>query len=107
MNDDRCHETVYPRDRARSFHPHCCSRKAVKDGFCKQHSPAKQKEKEAGWKRESVIRDLEYDLEEAAAAIVKVAIKRRVECLPKIAKAVDGYLAVKAKLDAARQEAAK
>ena len=41
MIDDTvyCKETVYPNDRWGSFHPHRCTRKAAKDGFCKMHHP--------------------------------------------------------------------
>lgn len=53
------------------------------------------------------IRELKRELKHTAAAIVEVAIQRRVDCLPRIAKLVDAYLSVKAQLDAAMKEGAK
>jgi hypothetical protein len=38
-NAERCLAKVYPNDRWGSFHPHQCTRKVWKDGFCKQHHP--------------------------------------------------------------------
>lgn len=36
MEEGRCKETVWD---AKSWHKYQCSRKAVKDGYCKQHHP--------------------------------------------------------------------
>ena len=36
---EKCKEIVYPSDRYGAFHPGQCSRRAVKDGYCKQHHP--------------------------------------------------------------------
>ena len=36
---ERCKETVYPNERYGAFHGHQCTRKAVKDGYCKIHHP--------------------------------------------------------------------
>ena len=36
---ERCKETVYPNEKYGAFHGHQCTRKAVKDGYCKIHHP--------------------------------------------------------------------
>ena len=37
--NERCKETVYPNEKYGAFHGHQCTRKAVKDGYCKIHHP--------------------------------------------------------------------
>lgn len=45
MNVPRCKKTVFPSDRWGAFHPHQCTRKATKDGYCKTHHPDAEKER--------------------------------------------------------------
>jgi hypothetical protein len=86
------------------FGGYMCRRKATvsEDGkrWCKQHAPSNIKAKDIAWQkkyeREKAIRDLGYDLERAAAAIVDLVVRHPTECL---AQARNDYLAIKAKLD--------
>lgn len=54
MEAERCKERVFPNERWGVFHPHQCSRRAVKDGFCKIHHPDEKKAREekahAAWR---------------------------------------------------------
>ena len=49
MNEakDKCKKQVPGARRRGYFHMHQCSRRAVKDGLCKQHHPDAKKEREA------------------------------------------------------------
>lgn len=55
-NDQQCRKRVY----GGTYTGHQCTRKAVKDGYCKQHHPdtvkAKQDERDAKWKKERAER---------------------------------------------------
>lgn len=39
MSKDKCKQTVYSKERYGSLRGYQCSRKAVQDGYCKQHHP--------------------------------------------------------------------
>lgn len=68
----RCKQTVYPNDRWGAFHPHQCSFKEVKDGYCKIHHPdAVEKRNAEKEKRELAKRkkDPFYQLREALIRI--------------------------------------
>lgn len=43
--ESRCKQTVYPNDQWGAFHPHQCTRKVWKDGFCMIHHPDTVKER--------------------------------------------------------------
>ena len=47
MDEKRCKERVVPNERWGAFHAHQCSRKIWKDGFCKQHHPETEKQRDA------------------------------------------------------------
>ena len=59
---DRCKETVFRQGG--SFRGGRCSRKAVKDGYCKQHHPdtvaQRTAETKARWKAEDQINEAKY-----------------------------------------------
>mgnify|MGYP001329819291 CR=1 FL=1 len=103
LDINKCKEMVRTGGR---FSYHQCTRKAIEDGFCRQHSPSKTKELHAKWDRESAISDLRCDLADAAARIVSVIVDD-----PKDASGIQTtrtiYLAVKAKLSEAVQSQSK
>jgi len=99
MNEDQCKEEVHDNDMWPPFR--LCTRKAVEEGFCRQHSPSKKTAKEARLKRESAIRDLQYDLDDAAAAIVGALVNFGNGSIT-VGDRLKKYLAVKAKIDAVK-----
>ena len=49
LKPDQCQAAVHPKDRWGSLHPHQCTRKIWKDGWCKIHHPdAEQKRRDVG-----------------------------------------------------------
>lgn len=65
MNEGRCRKHVY----GGSYMGHQCSRKAVKDGYCKQHHPdavkAKKEAREKQWEQEWAERKRRHEREKA------------------------------------------
>jgi len=106
MNEDRCKEQVFPRDRYGSFHPHQCERKAVEKGFCRQHGPSKAKTRQEHSDRLVAITDLEYRLKDAAAEIVRTVLVEPFSGLPKpVRGAREAYWRIEADLNAAKGKA--
>lgn len=42
---EQCVAKVYPNTRWGAFHPHRCTQKVWKDGFCKTHHPDSEEER--------------------------------------------------------------
>lgn len=53
---ERCHQTVYKAESSWSGKRVQCKRAAVEDGFCRQHHPDRNAEKQAKWNAEWIAK---------------------------------------------------